>query len=358
MSSSGLFGTDSVQRLKLEILADGIELTPSARRRLSADGTKPLVCREYATTGGLTLRMGDVFVNAPLDEWFCDSPKALLIADDRGYRVEWTGVEFRAEVLPLPSYLGGGVDGVMTHADRARLSPIEGCACACAFCDSPHSEYRLRSLDSLLEALKIALAEPVLPARHVLVSGGTPRLEDEVALDALFEGLLAASDVPVDIMLMPRRDNSIVDRLRDWDAHGLSVNLEVFDTKIAASLTPHKNSRGHDGYADMWDRAVAAFGPGKVRSLLLVGLEPQESVLKGVEFIASHGVDPVLSPFRPAAGTTLAGVRPPSADTMERVYERSLEIADRYGVKLGPRCLPCQHNTIAFSDGSPDYVYT
>src|SRR5574340_1458117 len=108
----------------------------------------------------------------------------------------------------------------------------------------------------------------------------------------------------------------------------------------------------------MWDRAVRAFGPGRVRSLLIVGLEPEESVLRGVEFIASHGVDPVLSPFRPAPGTRLADVRPPSADAMRRLYESAEEIAQRHGVKLGPRCVPCQHNTITFPDGTDAYVYS
>ena len=339
-------------------MAGGIELSPSARERLSAGGTKPLVYREYATTGGLTLLVGDLFVNAPLDEWFCDRCNVTLHADEVGYHVEWAGAEFAVQVLPLPDYLGTGVEGVMTHADRARISPIDGCSCACAFCDSPHRPYRLRRLDLLLEALRVAREDTALPAKHVLISGGTPRDEDEEALDAVLMGLLRASDLPTDVMLMPRTDNSIVAELKAWGAHALSINLEVFDSAVAGDLIPQKNSRGHEGYADMWDRAVAAFGPGKVRSLLLVGLESEESVLEGVDFIASHGVDPVLSPFRPALGTALEGVRPPSADTMERVYEKALDIASNHGVKLGPRCIPCQHNTITFPDGSPEYVHT
>jgi hypothetical protein len=48
----------------------------------------------------------------------------------------------------------------------------------------------------------------------------------------------------------------------------------------------------------------------------------------------------------------------PSADLLERIYLTSLEIISRYPVKLGPRCIPCQHNTLTFPDGSSDYYYS
>ena len=33
-------------------------------------------------------------------------------------------------------------------------------------------------------------------------------------------------------------------------------------------------------------------------------------------------------------------------------------IVERYGVKLGPRCIPCQHNTLTFPDDSGAYYYS
>ncbi len=52
-------------------------------------------------------------------------------------------------------------------------------------------------------------------------------------------------------------------------------------------------------YLDFIAGASEEFGLGKVRSLMLVGLEPVEDTLRGVEELAKRGCDPILSPFRP-----------------------------------------------------------
>src|SRR5262249_22894405 len=92
------------------------------------------------------------------------------------------------------------------------------------------------------------------------------------------------------------------------------------------------------------------FGPGRIRSLLMVGLESMEATLAGVEFLALRGCQPVLSPFRPAPGTRLEKMPPPRTEFLVEVYLRAREIGDRRGVNLGPDCLPCQHNTLTFPD--------
>ena len=73
-----------------------------------------------------------------------------------------------------------------------------------------------------------------------------------------------------------------------------------------------------------------------------------EETLRGVEALAALGCHPTLSPFRPAAGTRLAGQPPPSAAFLSEVLDRSRAIVARHGVRLGPDCVPCQHNTLAF----------
>ena len=42
---------------------------------------------------------------------------------------------------------------------------------------------------------------------------------------------------------------------------------------------------------------------------------------------------------------------------LAEAYERAIEIVEGFGVKLGPRCIPCQHNTLTFPDGSEAYKY-
>jgi hypothetical protein len=82
---------------------------------------------------------------------------------------------------------------------------------------------------------------------------------------------------------------------------------------------------------------------------------PPEDTLRAVRALAERGCDPVLSPFRPDPKTPMRNHPAPNADLLERLYLDSLEIVSQYQVKLGPRCIPCQHNTVTFPDGSIDY---
>ncbi len=335
---------------------------------MSRGGKVPLTIHEYATTGGITLELeGGIFINAPFDEWYCAEaePSLELNPGNGQLEVQFSGERFPARALPLPGYLdekdalGRPVkDTSMSHADRVRISPIYGCSFSCQFCDFVGKKYLKRPLEQILAGFESACQDTVLPTRHAMISGGTPSPLDYGYLDDIFEQVIRTSGMPVDVMLAPRKDD-IIDRLANWGIHGYSINIEVFDDETAARLIPQKHRLGLKSFADTISRAVERVGnQGRVRSLILVGLEPEESVLKGVEFLARLGCDPVLSSFRPAAGTPLKDLLPPSAETMARMYLKSLEITERYGVKLGPRCIPCQHNTLTFPDKSGAYYYS
>jgi len=169
-----------VQHLKISCMSKGIRITSRAEEQLSEGGEVPLSIHEYATTGGVTLKLeGGIFVNAPFDEWFCQEPEALLDVDpgSNQYLVIFRGEVYPAHVLPLPGYLekrdaqGRLVrESVMSHADRARLSPVSGCSFACKFCDSSvRQRYKPKPVDQLLDALNIALEDTRLPVNHVLI---------------------------------------------------------------------------------------------------------------------------------------------------------------------------------------------
>jgi hypothetical protein len=357
----------SLQHLKISCLSRGIKISPEAKERLSEGGIVPLTIHEYATTGGVTLKLEKgIYVNAPFDEWFCDDPEAILLIDNLGsYIVEFGGNSFPAEVLPLPGYLDAKDNcgrlirsTVMSHADRVRVSLIHGCSMGCQFCDSWGMKYVPRPVDQLLAAFAVAQTDTRLPVRHAMISGGTPSPKDYAYFDEVCETLIRSSDLPMDVMLSPRSDN-IVDRLADWGIWSFAINIEIFDDAIAHRIIPQKMRLGLPLYASSIERALQrTAGKGRVRSLIIVGLEPIEKTLEGVEFLARLGCDPVLSPFRPATGTPLASVRPPSPIFLEKVFLESQEIAIRHGVSLGPRCIPCQHNTLTFPSNDPVYYYS
>ena len=353
--------------LKISCLADGVRIPDRVADAIRRGGIVPISIREYATTGGITLRLGgDLYVNAPFEEWYTTNPEAELNVDAESGRFElrFRDGRYPAEVVPLPGYLdlvdskGNRVaDTVMTHVDRLRISPVQGCAYRCQFCDSPLRDYHMRASSQIVEAFEIACCDTVLPARHALISGGTPNNSDLPALAKLYEELIRSSSIPVDVMFFPESD-CILDSLAAWGVGGFAINIECFDEDVARRVVPQKSRRGNRTLANTLSHAVKLLGPGRVRSLLLVGLEEDESVLKGVEFLSQLGVDPVLSPFRPALGSPLSGVAPPSSERLRRIYWEAREITERFAVKLGPRCIPCQHNTLTFPDGSDAYFHS
>jgi len=163
----------TLQQLKISCMAQGIRISPEAADQISRHGAVPLTIHEYATTGGVTLQLpGDIYINAPFDDWWVADPEAVLVAGEEPvtYEVFFRGEAFPAEVLPLPGYLGArdanghkAVDSVMSHADRIRISPIHGCSFGCKFCDSARKRYIKRPLQQLMDAYAIARADTELP---------------------------------------------------------------------------------------------------------------------------------------------------------------------------------------------------
>lgn len=363
------------QAAKLDILANGIKIDKHAEEAWREEFQGPISLNEYASTSGICLkiegRVGEVWVNAPYTQEFTQRASARLLFDG-SFIVASAGVEFVAEVIPVPAfhsrtYVDNCVEypytnlGV-THTDRVRISPIEGCGMVCKFCNIPYElRYRQKPEEELLGVIEIAKDDEQAPARHVLISGGTPKRKDEDWEDEIYESVIANSPLPVDIMMTPRENPSYLRRLGAVGVNGLSVNIEVFDPQRAQKLIPSKNRRfGPQGYLDYIEKAVDELGVGRVQSLILFGeaIEPIESTLRGVQALVNRGCMPVLSPFRPDPRTPMENDPPSTESEMREVYERTIEICEQAdnGVKPGPRCVPCHHNTVTFSDGSDFYI--
>lgn len=363
------------QELKLNIMANGIHIDPQAEQAWLVQFEGPISLNEYASTSGVCLRIEDgqdgMWVNAPYAQEFTREATARLQYNG-GFVVASAEAEFPAEIIPVPAfhsttYEDGGqtypyTNLGVTHTDRLRISPVEGCGMVCKFCNIPYElRYRKKPQEELLRVIEIAKDDEQTPARHVLISGGTPKAQDEAWEDETYEFIIENSPLPVDIMMTPREDPAYARRLGEVGINSLSVNIEVFDAGRAKQLIPSKNRRfGPQGYLDYIEQAVEELGVGRVQSLILFGasIEPIESTIAGVKALVDRGCIPVLSPFRPDPRTPMENDPPTTEDEMKEVFQRTVEICDdsQSGVKPGPRCVPCHHNTISFSDGSDFFI--
>jgi hypothetical protein len=377
-SSSSLSVIESRQQLKVQLMTEGLSIDDDTRRVLVESENIPLTLADYASTSGVSLRLSDdTWVNAPINAFnpnfvqnptnclIVESGKAYIVSDDKSCEVEF---------IPVPDYHdkklsdGSPVTWIaITHTDRVRLSPVKGCAIRCDFCDIPFDReemepaYRGQKLISnILEATGVALEDPVLPAQHILISGGTPSRRDYGYENEVYERVVAENQgVDVDIMMVPMPGLLDIKHLGRIGVHGLSINLELYNKDIAHKIMFSKAKASRELYFDFIEGAVETFGLSRIRSLLMVGIEPIEDTLKGVQALAERGCDPVLSPFRPDPITPLRGMSPPTSEKLLEVWQRSQEIVGKYdGVKLGPRCIPCMHNTLTFPDGTEDYYHS
>lgn len=351
------------EKLKLGVLSEGVEILPDALTYITErNGDRPLSPADYASTSGIILELADgVWVNAPIATYnpnFVEKPQFVLDFYEDGLVVRGNGWESSAKFWLPPKYHDEcNEHGIpytsyaFTHADRVRISPIEGCALTCKFCDLPYEfRYRKKDVAGLVDAVRRALNDEIQPAGHVLISGGTPRPDDYEYLQECYEQVIRTfPSVPVDIMMVPMKGLLDVQHLHDIGVNELSINLEIFNREIARKVMRRKFDQGLSHYLDFLETSAAILGRGKVRSMLMVGLEPMEDTLAGVEAIALRGCVPVLSPFRPDASTPMRDVKPPTSAYLEEVYLRAHEITQRLGAPLGPRCIPCGHNTLTFA---------
>jgi hypothetical protein len=364
MSSSGTLSEAPVpvasragiERLKIACFSAGVAVSVEVLEALG--GSDALTVHEYATTGGVTLRVAGLYINAPFDTPESANSPVALIQIDGNFTLTFEGQRFPIErVVPLPGYLNSRLstgrlagDVVMSHGDRIRLSPIKGCVYDCAFCDLGALRYERRQLPELIEALDIAMRDPFLPPRHVLISGGSPGPSHVEWFNELCAGIVQYSSLPVDIMFSPQYLGAdTIDQLVDAGINSVSINIELFDEDAAQQHL----SRKRDGVAPYFEetvrRAVELMPePGRVRSLIIPGLESESSTIAGIDYLASLGVHPVISPFRPAQDTRLVHHAAADAGLLRRVLDAARKIAVDNDVALGPACEYCQHNTLTF----------
>jgi hypothetical protein len=352
------------ERLKFILLAEGATVTPAAEQRLDeiVDGGQ-WSPDDYASTRGLILRLDDdVWVNVPVERYNADLVSGTTMTFDLGrdgFFVHGQGLESPAAFwAPAGYHFEKNADGrpywnfVVTHGDRARLSPTVGCAMVCDFCNIPFDDTYagVKPLDPMLEAIRVALEDDKQPGRHLLISGGTPGPTHIPALQAMYESVLQTfPGLAIDIMMVPLPGLYDLPRLDALGVNELSINLEIFDEEIAKDVMRHKHRQGRQYYLDFLESAAEALGPGRVRSMLMVGIESAESTLAGVRAILKRGCVPVLSPFKPDAVTPMARWRPPRAEETLEIYLRATELAAALGGSLGPTCPPCTHNTLSFA---------
>lgn len=364
--------------LKFALLSGGMRITQAASDALFGvnEGNrlkKPIRTRS-GVSGGLDLRLSeDIFVNAPVLDPIAITSEFLLDWKDNSFNISrGDKVLGEVEALPEPEFYAHRTHdqselmvriAQMCSPDRfcfgmtgpgcSFWSPNERCRYCSIGANAPADASNKRE-QHLYEVLELALADKNWPARHVLLGGGTPPGPDMGALLAarLCSGIKQRFDVSVYVMIAAPLENKYIDMLYDSGVDELGINLEFWSESAWDLYIPGKRDRvGKTRYLRALEYTATLFGPIRARSILIAGLEPAKETINGVTALAQLGVMPILSPFRPLAGTPLADVRGFNTDTYIDLYEEARQISESFGLPLGPTCVCCQNNTLALPFG-------
>ena len=323
-------------RCKLALVSHGVSLPEGL-----SDASR-WVAQANATESVVDIRLpSGHFATVPVAQPYTQkSPIQLVQEDSEGSaRLLCENESLAVQLLPAPRFYrnqtrSGARMGSFSslHESLLMLNPLMGCGFfaeqgqACQYCqyDSMLNEEEppLRDPLELVEVVRAALAEREIDTIY-LYNGYAPG--DDVGLSRLVP-LIAllrrhVGHRQIALETVAPKDTKVIDALY---AAGLDVfvcNLELHSADRFAELCPGKEQCG--GQGAIWkalDYARQIFRPGAVVSNLIVGLEDIESSKQGIDALISHGVVPLLQPFRPLPGTPLEGRKLPSLESIEELF--------------------------------------
>ena len=345
---------------KLELMVNGVAITDKLKNHLLEKIGK-FYNDDYVTTTGVMLEIGtnqDTYVTAHLNnksKYVLDLENDEVIFYNRKSK-EKTDTTIKIwEPSPYMTQSKLNNNGeyfnyVNSHFDRARISPISGCSFSCAFCSVNSYDYGLNELPPMDCALTNALQDKRVT--HVLISGGSPKECDLPFLTTVYEHFPQKfANYDFDVMCTPRGFTNYTDKsqyrgyiqhLKDIGVKGLSINIELFNSKICAKYCPEKFGIGNSNYLYFLECASEIYGTENVRSGLIVGLEPLKDTLRAVEEICKTGCMPMLSPYIPYNNIG----KFPTVEFLLKAKEKTDEILEKYNIPLAPLCKKCKHNTL------------
>jgi len=334
--------------LKLDLAIRGIVVDESLRGRNDLFHA-PTVRGPVARSVELVLP-GEVLVSAPVDEAFtADSPYSLLQEADRFY-LQAGDERAEVQIVGAPGYYAKKTRSGLpmwrigsSYGPYLAINPASRCAFSakgsqCQFCDASTQGVDRDEpipVEDVVDTVRAAFAEGAIDFVYLHI--GYVDSEDSGVrfLEPYVRAIKRHFDTLVAVQLQPPRDNRWIDYIYAIGVDALSYSIQIHDEEILKSLCVGRVEQvGRQRYYDALAHAAQIFPNGTVWSDLIVGLEPTESTIAGVDSLVDMGVLPVLSVFRPLGDTDLrdhpmpdtAEVAPVFAHMFERVREAGINI--------------------------------
>lgn len=343
--------------LKIMLLNQGIRLSSKAEEFINDNGGL-----NYEEFQAVDMKIFNKYFNVPIfTRLTCISPFEIDILENNKFVLKYYGILI-GEITIRTRIIQGDVDitpGIkasdITYMsnDRLRIFHRNGCYykennIGCKFCDVENKDNNF-SMQMIKTAIE--LYSKCNNINHYLIGGGSEKPNSN--FENIFEVvkfLRNKNDKKISIMTTPPKQIETIKELKKCGVDEVIFNLEIFDRNIAKNIMPGKGTITLLDYTRAFENSVQIFGKGNVRSMLVLGLEPEESFLKGIEYLCSLGVYPTISLFKPIPQSPLSYLLPPSNKDVFSLYNKAKKICENYNVSLGPNCRYCEDNTIKISD--------
>jgi hypothetical protein len=336
-------------RLAADVSLDGVRGVNRTRAGLGSG-------LEVVLTTGSWLKHA-IWVNVPVVEEFATrSPYVLEGSLAAGYRLtdERSGDRYGVALPREPAWYGRFTsrDTLMSRVGIMQgtyLAIYLNSVCAfwtysprmnCRFCTTGYNvtgesiEQSDKALDDVVETCWAAREES--GATFVHLNGGFQGTRGLRMAEPYVRAIKREVGMLVGLQLAPEHDFSKYDRLIDIGIDHLSFCVEFFDPKYFNELCPGKAAMlGHRTFFEAMEYCAARMPKGAVSGEIIAGIEPIESTLAAIDYIADHGAFPTVCIFRPTTGSDMEQWAPPGYDDMRRVMTRVYEACRRNWIPIG-----------------------
>jgi len=320
--------------LKIELMLKGIRVDGKVLQKANLDK-----CRDVANiTCGLDIILPHkTWVTVPYAEDFVNDSPYELIEKEGNFFISNGNESLKVSVVSTPKfYRLKTTSGVqlskigLVHGGYVAITPATQCDffnkdIECRYCagnlDIKKGKASVYTVEDVLETVEAAYKEGKAEIVYLSIGfsetpdGGVEFLKPYIkAIKKHFNTLIA-------VEALPPQQNKWIDETYAIGADSVLYNLEIFDPKLFEDICPGRAALiGRKRYLDALQYAATIFPNGTVASHLIVGLEPIESTVAGIDFFTSIGVVPILPLYKPSAGAKLLQYKMPSTDVIAPVY--------------------------------------
>lgn len=313
--------------LKIDLMLKGIRIED------------PVVKAWACGADGIDLMLPkETLVNVPCSDYVASGSPYVIRKSNNGHVITFDGTEeVPVKFLPKPEFYyrktstGVPFSKISTiHGSYTVITPSPRCeffnrGVECRYCagnfDITGTDTTVFTVDEVLETVEAVLKEKASEIIYLSIGfsegpdGGIEFLMPYIhAIKKNFNVLLA-------VEALPPRDNRWIDETYATGADSVLFNLEIYDKELFELICPGRAELiGYKRYVEALSYAAKVFPNGTVASHLIVGLEPPGSTCRGVDFLVSIGVVPILPVIRPSKDRSYL-IHPLNTEVIIPVYK-------------------------------------